>query len=147
MDVLLLLSPITGRVLRLLGLDVVSKETPWLHIVSLVCTSCGNCIAVCPAYQVTQHEGVAARSKLRLARRIAKGEIVAEGESHQAFLCTLCGACEDVCQSKLSLVEAWEELEKSLAAQHGRPEDSIREFIESLSTHPAYLKLIQSEPY
>lgn len=147
MDVLLLLSPITGRVLRLLGLDVVSKETPWLHTVSLVCTSCGNCIAVCPAYQVTQHEGVAARSKLRLARRIAKGEIVAERESHQAFFCTQCGACEDVCQSKLPLVEAWEELEKSLAAQHGRPEDSILEFIESLSTHPAYLQLIQSEPY
>ncbi|MFQ6093236.1 MAG: FAD-binding protein [bacterium] len=147
MDLLLFLSPVIGQLLRPLGLGAIRKEAPWLEVISLECTNCGNCIAVCPAYQMTRHEGVVARSKLRLARRVVRGETVAERESNQAFLCTLCGACEEVCQTQLPLVEAWGELEKILEAQYGRPEEKIREFVDNLGGNPAYLKLIGSDPY
>ncbi|MDZ7262839.1 MAG: hypothetical protein ONB05_12140, partial [candidate division KSB1 bacterium] len=96
---------------------------------------------------VTRHEGVTPRSELRLARRVVRGGWVSKEESDRCFLCTLCGACEEVCQTELPLREAWKELEKILTQKHGRPEEKIREFIDGLGQNSAYLELIGSEPY
>jgi Na+-translocating ferredoxin:NAD+ oxidoreductase RnfC subunit len=48
-----------------------------------------------------------------------------------------CKACEQVCQSKLSLVPIYEEIEKRLAEKHGRDDEQIRRFIET-AEHSAY---------
>jgi FAD/FMN-containing dehydrogenase/ferredoxin len=147
MDALLLLSPILGRLLKPFALSSNRKSIPLLELCTLQCTNCGNCIAVCPSYLVTKHEGVTARSKLRLTKKILGGSRVTQEESERAFLCTQCGSCQDVCQTELPLLDAWRELESALQEQHGRPEEKIRKFIDGLRMNPDYLSLIGSEPY
>ncbi|MFQ6082548.1 MAG: FAD-binding protein [Candidatus Aminicenantia bacterium] len=146
-DSLLFLSPIIGRLLKPLGATLSRKKVSLLEFCSLECTNCGNCLTVCPSYLITAHEGVAPRSKLRLARKFINGRSISKEESDRAFLCTQCGTCQDVCQTELPLLEAWKELELVLQAKYGRPEEKIRAFINSLSNNPTYLNLIGSEPY
>lgn len=123
------------------------QKGDFLEICTLECTSCGNCIAVCPAYAVTKDESVVPRSKLRLARKVIQGKTVSQAESDRAFLCTRCGTCEKICQGDIPLLKAWEELERLLLTKYQRPEQKIKDFIECLGTNKAYLELIESEPY
>ncbi|MFQ6618564.1 MAG: FAD-linked oxidase C-terminal domain-containing protein, partial [Fidelibacterota bacterium] len=147
MDLLLVLSPLLGKMLKPISIKRISKEINLLELCSFQCTNCGNCIAVCPAYMVTGHEGTAARGKLRLARRIVRGRRFSREEAERAFLCTFCGACEGVCQTELPLLEAWRELEFVIQSRYSRPEGMIRDFIDRLSKDKAYLQMIESEPY
>ena len=123
------------------------EESAFAAKTLLGCTQCGNCVVVCPAYQVTLHEGTTARAKLRLLGELLEGREVTGHESDTAFICTHCGECERVCQTHLPLVRAWDVLEARLAGKHGRPEPAIRAFVDGLGGHPAYLKMIGSTPY
>ena len=111
------------------------------------CTQCGNCVVVCPAYRVSQHEGTTARIKLRLVDKLLAGEGVTQEESDTAFICTHCGECERVCQTHLPLVRAWDALEDRLASTHGRPEEKIREFVDGLGSNPVYLRMLGITPF
>ncbi|MFN7972729.1 MAG: FAD-binding protein [Acidobacteriota bacterium] len=122
-------------------------EDRFLEKTLLGCTQCGNCIVVCPAYQVSLDEGTTARAKLRIAGKLLASEPVTKHESDTAFICTHCGECERVCQTHLPLVRAWDAIEGRLASRHGRPEEAIKSFVDSLGTHPSYLKMIGSDPY
>jgi ferredoxin len=106
------------------------------------CAMCGACVGVCPAYQVTKDERVSARGKLLTARNMANDGNVSKEHAHQTFLCMRCKACEQVCQSKLALVPVYEELEKRLAAVHGRDDELIKRFIQMVEVSPIYDSLV-----
>ena len=106
------------------------------------CTSCGNCISVCPAYLHTHDERTTARGKLWLAKRAAAGQIFDQDESDMAFMCLRCRACSEVCQAQLPLMAAWEQLESLLAARHGRPDAKIRQFLADVERNPEYAQFI-----
>jgi len=114
---------------------------------ALKCTNCGNCVAVCPAYQVTKDERTTARFKLRVGERMVEGGTVARTEADETWICTRCGECERVCQAELPLLAAYDQIEAGLMPKFGRPDDRIVAFVEGLGQNPDYLELIQSEPF
>ncbi len=50
------------------------------------CAKCGNCMAVCPAYLVTKNEGVTAKGKIALAKKLIAGKEVTP-KKRQTPLC------------------------------------------------------------
>ncbi len=111
------------------------------------CTSCGNCLTVCPAYRVTRKESSSPRGKLSLARRHLHGKELSPEAVQEAFYCTRCRNCESVCQSRIKHVVAWEDLEERLRKMGLHDDRKTREFIDSLPQHREYLDLIGIEKW
>ena len=107
-----------------------------------LCSKCGSCISVCPAYIDTQDERTTARGKLRLGKTILNGGPLTPEEANILFLCMHCGACTDVCQSRLDLVPVWDELEKRVEQIYGRDDQRVERFVKSVEA-----KKIMGVPY
>ncbi len=86
------------------------------------CNKCGSCTSVCPLYQNTVHEGMAARGKVALLEAVADGRLKA-GESVRAKLedCLLCGACATNCPSFVPTTDLFLEARAGLAKDLGLP--------------------------
>ena len=59
------------------------------------------------------------------------GTMTAE-EANVLFLCMHCGACTDVCQSRLDLVPVWDELERRVETQFGKDLPRVQEFVSAV---------------
>lgn len=95
---------------------------------SLRCAFCGACVSVCPAYVLTRDELATGRAKLRLAEAIESRREISGAESARAFQCLRCGLCEEVCQTRLPLVDCYVALESGLEGRFGRPTETIARF-------------------
>jgi len=143
----LVFSPVTSRAMRWLHgvasgkLDPKSR-TPLLRAAD-ECAMCGACVSVCPAYLVVKDERVTARGKLLTAKAMARGEAISKEHSDRTFLCMRCKACEQVCQSKLELIKAYDELESTLEKIHGKNSREIDDFIRYTEATPEYDELIE----
>lgn len=165
-DVALALAPALGRLARSLnrlgpqatpvplahtdlpaGGDHGGMTTELLEATALGCTACGDCIPVCPAYLVTGDETVTGRAKLRTGLKLIRGEAVTQLEADKTFLCMYCKACQDVCQSHLPLIRAYEEIEQRLAERFGRPDELIRAFIQEAERRRDYYEFIGTQPF
>lgn len=119
------------------------KEGPSpLELSSLACARCGACVSVCPAYLVTGRELVTGRGKLLFARSVLKGKATDKREADEIFLCMKCHACEEVCQTHLPLLLAYEELEEELESEHGRPKELIGQFVAEVEASKEYERLL-----
>ena len=107
------------------------------------CAKCGNCMAVCPAYLVTQNEAVTAKGKIALAKKLLAGESVTREEAVNAFMCMHCKACEEICQTNLELMMLWDALEKRLEGQFGWPETQIAEYLKKVDASSEYWKMVE----
>ncbi len=121
--------------------------TELLEATALGCTACGDCIPVCPAYLVTGDETVTGRAKLRTGLKLIRGEEVTQLEADKTFLCMYCKACQDVCQSHLPLIRAYEEIEQRLTERFGRPDELIRAFIREAESRRDYYEFIGTQPF
>ncbi len=54
-----------------------------------------------------------------------------------------CKACEQVCQSKLELIKAYDDLEAQLEKTQGKNSKEIEEFIRYAESRPEYDELIE----
>jgi FAD/FMN-containing dehydrogenase/ferredoxin len=106
------------------------------------CSMCGACVGVCPAYLLTKDERVTARGKLLAARQFMLGDDISKEHAHRIFLCMRCKACEQVCQSKLHLIDVYDEMEKRLEKKHGKDEEEIKRFVALAEQSPAYDALV-----
>lgn len=96
------------------------------------CTQCAACVPVCPAWQHTGDDRTTARGKLQFMARLAVDpEAVEEDEAATLYQCIRCRACEEVCQTDLPLLPAFEALEGKLTERFGFPADRVRAFLES----------------
>ena len=83
------------------------------------CIDCGECVKFCPVFDQLQREGITARGKIRNLREMvkqvygiigrARGGSVADKNKIDKFvedlyLCTVCGQCQTVCESRLIAV-------------------------------------------
>jgi glycolate oxidase iron-sulfur subunit len=86
------------------------------------CNKCGSCTSVCPLYQNTVNEGMAARGKVALLEAVADGRLEA-GEAVRAKLedCLLCGACATNCPSFVPTTDLFLEARAGLAKELGLP--------------------------
>ncbi len=107
-----------------------------------LCSKCGSCISVCPAYIETRDERTTARAKLQLGKLIGNGGAITPEEANILFLCMHCGACTDVCQSRLDLVPVWDELERRVEAKFGKDIGRVEQFTQSVQD-----KKIMGVPY
>jgi glycolate oxidase iron-sulfur subunit len=98
------------------------------------CNKCGSCTSVCPLYQNTVNEGMAARGKVALLEAVADGRLQA-GEAVRAKLedCLLCGACATNCPSFVPTTDLFLEARAGLAKDLGQP-PLIRALLLALAT-------------
>jgi len=89
-------------------------------------------------------EALAARSKLRLIQKVSDRQSLSPEEAKKAFLCLHCHACERVCQSRLRLVEAWEELERRVAGEYGTPQEDIARFMKDMDESDEYQRMVDN---
>ena len=138
--------PLWGWLARLVtsGRREPSDELTPMERTALLCSRCGSCLPVCPAYRITRDEAVTARSKLRTIEKLSKGESLSREEVEKVFLCLHCRACERVCQSRLNLVEAWETLEKDVAEKHGTPSEAVARFMKDVSESDEYEHMVDN---
>jgi ferredoxin len=107
------------------------------------CSMCGACVGVCPAYLLTKDERVTARGKLLAAREFILGDDITKEHAHRIFLCMRCKACEQVCQSKLHLIDAYDDMEKRLEQKYGKDNEAINSFVSLAEQSPAYDALVE----
>ena len=143
MSLLRLLSPVIGKAATvLLGrgrkVDQLDFELS-IH----ACAQCGNCLAVCPAYLVTQNEAVTAKAKLALAKKLVRGRPVTAAEAALAFQCMHCRDCEEICQVNLELMKLWDALEARIEGRFGRPQAQLPGFLKEVDASQAYWQMVE----
>jgi glycolate dehydrogenase FAD-linked subunit len=137
------MAPVIGKVATtLMGKDEKIDNLDF-ELSMHACAKCGNCMAVCPAYLVTQNEAVTAKGKIALAKRLLAGETVTREEAVNAFMCMHCKACEEICQTNLELMMLWDALEKRLEGQFGWPETQIAEYLEKVDASKEYWEMVE----
>jgi glycolate oxidase iron-sulfur subunit len=86
------------------------------------CNKCGACTAVCPLYQETVNEGMAARGKLALLEAVVEGELAPSRALRQRIEdCLLCGACAQNCPSLVPTTDLFLEARAKLRDLLGLP--------------------------
>ena len=86
------------------------------------CNKCGACTAVCPLYQETVKEGMAARGKLALLEAVVDGALVPSQALRQKLEdCLLCGACAQNCPSLVPTTDLFLDARAELASLLGIP--------------------------
>lgn len=113
-----------------------------LELSSYACTRCGACVTVCPAYLVAGRETVTGRGKMMIARKFLTKEAVDADDAREVFLCMKCHACEEVCQTRLPLLSAYEELEDVIESKFGRPKELIDGFVAEVEASPVYEQML-----
>jgi FAD/FMN-containing dehydrogenase/ferredoxin len=147
LKVMVLLSPMTSRLMgyayRFADKRLKPKGRTDLLRTADECAMCGACVSVCPAYMVVRDERVTARGKLLTAKAMAKGAKISKEHAQRTFLCMRCKACEQVCQSKLDLMTAYDVLEGELEALCGKDAAEIEKFIRYTENTPEYDELVK----
>ena len=139
MQLMMLMAPVVGK-----GAGKHKKLDSLDYELSMhACAKCGNCIAVCPAYLVTNNEGLTAKGKIALAKKLLDGKAVTPEEAADAFMCMHCKACEEICQTNLELMMLWDALEKRIEGQFGRPEAQIVEFLKKVDDSKEYWDMVE----
>lgn len=85
------------------------------------CDRCGACTLVCPLYKVRPLDRSTARGKIALTRAVVDG-LIDDGDTalrDALDFCLLCGACTDICPSKVPTADAMMAMRKRLGARHG----------------------------
>ena len=80
-----------------------------------ICAHCGYCQAVCPVYDALGWESSGPRGRMTAAHSIAGRKPADAQASRRIYECTLCGACREVCPTRIDTVAAWLETRKRLA--------------------------------
>jgi FAD/FMN-containing dehydrogenase/ferredoxin len=144
---MLVFVPLTARLmnraLKFANYSLRPKTRTDLTRIADECAMCGACVSVCPAYIAIGDERVTARGKLLTVKAMARGGEISKEHAHRTFLCMRCKACEQVCQSKLELVAAYDLLEKELEQIYGRDAAEIEKFTRYVESMPEYDQLIE----
>ncbi|MBN2229130.1 MAG: (Fe-S)-binding protein [Candidatus Thorarchaeota archaeon] len=82
-----------------------------------ICAQCSYCQighGACPTYKVKRVDSYSGRGKMLLARGLIQGRISPtdglEGLKDAIFGCTLCGGCEEICQTDIPFVKIYQVL-------------------------------------
>ena len=139
---LMAVAGLAGRVSRGLFSKKDVRGPTDLELSTYACTRCGACVTVCPAFLVAGRESVTGRGKLLTARKLMSRATIDEDEAKEVFLCMKCHACEEVCQSRLPLLSAYEELEDIAEGRYGRPKELIEGFVAEVEASPEYERML-----
>ena len=100
------LSPSSEPLLVTRNLLLVPDEVA-RHSSPSFCVRCGNCKSVCPTYAEDATEGMSARGRIMLLKKLAEGEIEpSKVLDERIFSCILCGACNSICPLGIGITDA-----------------------------------------
>ncbi|MFX1482471.1 MAG: (Fe-S)-binding protein [Promethearchaeota archaeon] len=86
-----------------------SLKREGLDIEPTVCARCGFCTFVCPAYLDKLWDSQSPRGKLfQLRSLIKENKPIPKDFAERIFYCTLCGACQEICQTNIPLLRFWQ---------------------------------------
>ncbi len=140
---MIFLSPVIGKIVILLLGKHKKLDSLDFELTTHACAKCGNCLAVCPAYLVTNNEEMTAKGKIALAKKLIDGKKVTKEEAENVFMCMHCKACEEICQTNLELMMLWDALEKRIEGKFGRPEGKIDEFLKEVDANKDYWEMVE----
>lgn len=93
---------------------------------TLICAQCGYCRSVCPVYAALGWETSAPRGKIAASKEIGLGRKprpTPSGEYvNRLFQCTLCGACAEVCPTRIPLRQLWLDARTEVSRSGAAPE-------------------------
>lgn len=94
-----------------------------LDVEPTICARCGFCTFVCPAYLDTLWDSQSPRGKLfQLRNLIKKKETIPKDFAARIFKCSLCGACEEICQANIPLLRFWQKTREEIGNNDLWPE-------------------------
>ncbi len=98
-------------------------DRDYLKELTIRCTKCGNCLAVCPVYNVERKEFLATRGKIALAQALLEGNLSFKGDrfSEIYFNCLLCKRCLVNCPSFVKYDEIAFGIRSLLVKERGLP--------------------------
>lgn len=71
-----------------------------------LCVRCGSCKTLCPTYIEDATEGLSARGRIMLLKKLHKGELSPSNTlNDRIFSCILCGACNSLCPLGINITE------------------------------------------
>lgn len=76
------------------------------------CVRCGSCLKICPMFDVTGDEKFSPRGKmyiLQVMDMIENDEEAGKEFRKLLFECTMCGRCDEICESDVDLLQVWHE--------------------------------------
>lgn len=86
------------------------------------CNKCGSCTAVCPLYEQTLHEGMAARGKVATLEAVSDGRLqVTEAVRDRLGDCLLCGACKQKCPGSVPTTDLFLTARAEIVKERGLP--------------------------
>ncbi|MHC1605539.1 MAG: (Fe-S)-binding protein [Candidatus Methanofastidiosia archaeon] len=90
------------------------------------CNDCGKCGEICSICVVTEKEVYTPDNKIKLLQKIENNEELEKDEFDSIYLCTRCGACDNICPVEIRISDIIQ-YERSLLAKQGRePENTKR---------------------
>lgn len=113
------------------------------------CVDCGECVKFCPVFDQLQREGITARGKIRNLREMvkrvygiigrARGGSVEDKNKIDKFvedlyLCTVCGQCQTVCESRINSCDLWETVRADMVRQGFGPLERQRTWPTNVKT-------------
>ncbi|MFW9832279.1 MAG: (Fe-S)-binding protein [Candidatus Thorarchaeota archaeon] len=113
------------------------------------CVDCGECVKFCPVFDQLQREGVTARGKIRNLRKLVKqvygirgrvkgGSAIDRNEINKfvedLYLCTVCGQCQEVCESRIKSCDLWETVRADMVKQGFGPLERQRVWPSNVKT-------------
>ncbi len=123
--------------------EALKKET--LDIEPTVCARCGYCTFVCPAYLDTLWDSQSPRGKLyQLKSLIKEGKPIPADFADRIFKCTLCGACQDICQTNIPLLRFWQLIRNEIGNLDEWPE-TVKFLDQSIENSHNIMDLDQSD--
>ncbi len=69
------------------------------------CKDCKTCLDVCDTYLVTKDLLKSPNGRLKVAKKVFKDEEISEEECLGLYTCTLCAACDLVCQENINIAD------------------------------------------
>ncbi|HTZ18394.1 MAG TPA: (Fe-S)-binding protein [Dissulfurispiraceae bacterium] len=101
------------------GMDSSTSELPGLRAPELsLCVKCGNCKSHCPTYAEFMNEGMSARGRVSLLKRLLSGDVdPSDSLDARIFSCLLCGSCDGLCPLGISITNAVYEGRRKLTAR------------------------------
>lgn len=89
---------------------------------ALSCIRCGQCLSVCPTYQLTFAEEESPRGRIALARALAEGSLpVTPDFVRHSLNCLLCEACTAICPAGFKMEPLGVAVREVIAEQAGGP--------------------------
>ncbi|MFX0168328.1 MAG: (Fe-S)-binding protein [Candidatus Hodarchaeota archaeon] len=113
------------------------------------CVDCGECVKFCPVFDQLQREGVTARGKIRNLRQLVKqvygligrargGRVIDRNKINKfvedLYLCTVCGQCQTVCESRIKSCDLWEAVRADMVKQGFGPLERQRSWPNNVKT-------------